>query len=153
MRKEIFETALNDAGGSVESIITNTWSEQNAYEVIFKEVNKGRIFDLIICGNDDMALGAVSALYRAGLANTKVLGYDGILRAVAAVAEPSNPLVATMRIPPSTYEKRAARYVRDVFQGIGKMAGSGIAISIPFDMNVVTAEGARHMLENAVWDV
>ena len=62
------------------------WSRVEAQRIVAAWLNEGRRIDAIAVANDEMALGAVTALRTAGLAG-KVLvgGVDGVEEAVDAV--------------------------------------------------------------------
>jgi ABC-type sugar transport system substrate-binding protein len=153
IRRSILEAELSPSA-TVEVIDTNSWSEKEAAEHVMRLSKARKHYDFVICGNDDMALGVVIALRTIGETKTKVVGYNGTYRAIAAVAEPQNPLIATMRIPAFAYGSTAARHLNDLFRGVIVATAVSADLDIPFDsMNLVTEQRATDMLLRAVWDV
>ena len=71
--------------------------------------------DVIVCGNDDMALGAVEALKGRGYEGVVVIGFDALPEALAAVRDGS--LTATVEQFPGGQSRGAVEalvsYLRD----------------------------------------
>ncbi|MEG1632586.1 MAG: galactose ABC transporter substrate-binding protein [Oscillospiraceae bacterium] len=90
IRTEVSVEALREAGLNVEKLdggIAN-WNRDQASalaETYFKEY--GSEIELIICNNDDMALGAADAAARLGLSFSDIVGIDGTEKGRAAVGE------------------------------------------------------------------
>jgi DNA-binding LacI/PurR family transcriptional regulator len=94
---------------------TSGWTEKAAYLAIRSMTGQAPP-DFIVCGNDVMAFGAVRAVRENEVdddrwARAGVIGYNGISRALFAIAEPENPLLATVCIPPSTYGHEIAMMI------------------------------------------
>jgi inositol transport system substrate-binding protein len=72
---------------------------------------------VILCANDDMALGALQALQQAGLPTGKVMviGFDALPEVLAAIRD--GAMAATVDQPPGEQVKNAIRaagdYLRD----------------------------------------
>jgi len=114
--KRILESRF--PGENLAIIDTHGWSEAAA-QLAVEGLSNSAVPDFIVCGNDVMAFGAVRAIRSNAVANEKwnecrVVGYNGISRALFAIAERDNPFVATVCIPPSTYGREiAAMILRD----------------------------------------
>ena len=155
-RRDIFEEMFVNQGVNVVKANTATWNEAEAHKTVSELVKAGERYSLVVCGNDEMALGAACALQRSNAEVPSVIGYNGTLRGIAAVAEPSSPIKATMRIPPTHYGKEAARQISDILRGVKEEPepGNCDCIDIPFDtMNLVTEAKALKILEDAIWDI
>jgi ABC-type sugar transport system substrate-binding protein len=94
------------------------WTSEAAYQGTLAHCADGTPFGFVICGNDTMAMGTVRALRELGrrpgcahFRQTKVIGYDGISRALYAIAESENQFAATIRTPPSAYGHEIAAMI------------------------------------------
>ncbi|MBK5552884.1 MULTISPECIES: LacI family DNA-binding transcriptional regulator [unclassified Pseudomonas] len=109
--------ALTEAGMSADDVPQYNLSTDDAYQetigVLENQLRglKGRpAFDLLICGNDRIALVAYQFLLGRGLripAEVAVLGYDNMI----GVAELFYPPLSTVQLPYYEMGRRAAQYV------------------------------------------
>jgi DNA-binding LacI/PurR family transcriptional regulator len=109
--------ALTEAGMSADDVPQYNLSTDDAYQetigVLEHQLRglKGRpAFDLLICGNDRIALVAYQYLLSRGLripAEVAVLGYDNMI----GVAELFYPPLSTVQLPYYEMGRRAALYV------------------------------------------
>jgi ABC-type sugar transport system substrate-binding protein len=115
VRLAIFQEILDDTSGLLSLGHAESFSEMAAYHVAAAAIREPQRPGILVCANDSMAIGAARAVSEAELSKCiQVFGYDGIPRALHAIAEPSNPLQATIRIPPSQYGiEIAAQIVAD----------------------------------------
>lgn len=117
LRREAFAKLLPKAAIKVAD--TGGWTEESAYAETKAMLREGQRPRFIVCGNDVMALGAVRALQdwpgrpSARNGESEVIGYDGIARALFAIAEPVIPFGATIRTPPSAYGQEIAAMILD----------------------------------------
>ena len=91
----------------------NSFTEEKGYQKI-KEVLEanGLKFDALMCGNDELAIGAIKALQEAGYAvpkDVKVTGFDNIDKASFI-----SPSLSTISVDWYGYGKRVAKYAIDV---------------------------------------
>jgi ribose transport system substrate-binding protein len=78
-RKLGFEDAMNAAGMVIATSQTADWEMAKANQVVSAMVTEHPDLKAVLCANDSMALGAVSALRSAGkLGDIKVVGFDNI---------------------------------------------------------------------------
>jgi ABC-type sugar transport system substrate-binding protein len=117
VRREVFEQQFPNA--HIQVADTGGWTDESTYRIALKRLNRGQRPRFIVCGNDVMALGAVRAIRDATRTQkwwrspieTEVVGYDGIAKALFAIAETTNPLCATIRTPPSAYGHEIAAMI------------------------------------------
>jgi DNA-binding LacI/PurR family transcriptional regulator len=79
-RAQGWRSALRRAGAPVPDAIPGGWTAQAGYEAA-RRLTRDRDVTAILCGNDDMALGALHALREAGRAvpdSVSVVGFDDI---------------------------------------------------------------------------
>lgn len=87
-RKLGFEDAMNAAGMVIATSQTANWEMAQANQVVSAMVTENPDLKAILCANDSMALGAVSALRSAGkLEAIKVVGFDNISAAQNLIKE------------------------------------------------------------------
>lgn len=94
------------------------WTEQTGCSATLDFLRSNPAPKFVVAGNDVMALGVVRALREIGKTNrnadvkaVQVIGYDGIARALYAIAEPDNPFAATIRTPPAAYGHEIAAMI------------------------------------------
>jgi hypothetical protein len=92
-----------------------TWNEADAIDLIRRMSEPGISFDLVVCPNDSIALSLEDSVASENgiewLSTAKVLGFDGLPRARACVAEAGTIIVGTVSIPPSEYGARAGQCI------------------------------------------
>jgi len=87
-RKLGFEDAMNAAGMTVVTSQSAGWEQAKANDVVAAMVTSHPELKAILCANDSMAQGAISALRAAGkLDAIKVVGFDNISAAQALLKE------------------------------------------------------------------
>ncbi len=90
-----FEDAMNEAGMRIVASQAGDWEMAKANRVVSALVTERPELKAILCANDSMALGAVSALRAAGkLAQIHVVGFDNISAARELLAK--GDLLATV---------------------------------------------------------
>lgn len=78
-RKLGFEDAMKAAGMKIVASQTGRWESDPAAKVVSGMITQHPDLKAVLCANDSMALGAVSALRSAGkLDQVEVIGYDNI---------------------------------------------------------------------------
>lgn len=115
MRQTILTEAL--PGAAIQVADSGGWTAESAYAATMQCFQKGGHPRFVICGNDVMASGSARAVREVrkttesrDLIRTEVIGYDGIARALFAIAEDS-PLVATICTPPAAYGHEIAAMI------------------------------------------
>lgn len=87
-RKQGFEDAMNAAGMVIATSQTANWEMAQANQVVSAMLTEHPDLKAVLCANDTMALGAVSALRSAGkLEAIKVVGFDNISAARDLIKE------------------------------------------------------------------
>lgn len=109
--------ALAEAGISVTDVPQYSLSQDDAYqetlsvlETQLRESQEGPAFDLLICGNDRIALVAYQYLLSRGLripSQVAVLGYDNMI----GVAELFYPPLSTVQLPYYEMGRRSVQYI------------------------------------------
>lgn len=111
-RQAVLGAHLSDA--TFVDPVDGGWTEAFGYRATFEHLAAGHSCRVVVCGNDTMAFGACEAI-RAGselkAAQPNVIGFDGLRRALFAIAERDHPLAATILTPPSAYGEEAAAMI------------------------------------------
>jgi ABC-type sugar transport system substrate-binding protein len=154
-RKKIFENTLQEH--IVESITLDSWAVEDAIpalEKLISENENANIPEFIVCCNDVVGLGVCQWLQkriRATEQYPRVVGYDGILKAIIAIADDENPFEATIAIPPSGYGRMAAQIIIDLFEG-KKINNFGSIKKIDITReNLLLNDEAKRLVENERW--
>ncbi|MEM8485362.1 MAG: sugar ABC transporter substrate-binding protein [Bacteroidota bacterium] len=85
-RQQGFEDAMAAAGINIVSIQSGGWEQAQANTVAAALINEHPNLKALLCSNDNMALGAASALRQAGKEDVLVVGFDNIA-AIQAMIE------------------------------------------------------------------
>lgn len=87
MRTEYAKKGLEDAGFTLEKVFEDTaqFDRAKAMEMMQQFLGTGKEFDVVICNNDEMALGAIEALRAVGISDIPVVGIDATSNAIAAI--------------------------------------------------------------------
>jgi len=95
-----------------------TWSSVDALGAIHNVIRSGYVPDVVICPNDTIALALCDAIATQRdlrrLHSKHVIGFDGLSRACASIAEVHSPFGLTIAIPPAEYGVCAARIIKEL---------------------------------------
>lgn len=73
-----FEDAMHAAGAQIVAVQAGNWEMEKANTVASAVLTRYPNLKAILCANDSMALGAVSAVGAAGRSDVKIVGFDAI---------------------------------------------------------------------------
>lgn len=151
-RKKAIEECLQGAEGRHHDTYSLPgWTDVGCYQRTRECLRNGQTPDVIICGNDTMALGAVRAIRELSQSlskKPKVFGYDGIPQAIIAIAQLESPFYATIRTPPSAFGEMAAYIIRLELTGIRRPSLENSESIIHIDgANLVSKDNADRILE------
>jgi ABC-type sugar transport system substrate-binding protein len=134
--------------GAVRVADVAGWSRAGAHTAAIEHLEGSPSPTLLICGNDSMALGAAAAVQELGRTDSVVSGYDGVRQVLAAIAEPSNPIVATLRTPASAFGSEAGARMRDQlsFRPIHDASDDSIIVLSVDESHLVTRNSVELLL-------
>ena len=95
-------------GVPTEVAFSFSWTSDEAAAIAKLALRNSQNIRFICCGNDDMARGAALACFELGVSNVEIVGHDGLYETIVSIADPFNPLAATIRIPPKAFGFRVA---------------------------------------------
>jgi ABC-type sugar transport system substrate-binding protein len=92
-------------GAHIATVQGSGWSGESAVAALRHHLQKAATLpDIVVAGNDDMAVACSRFLtMTSGGRRVRVIGFDGTLPALVSISDPSSPLVATVRVPPTFY--------------------------------------------------
>lgn len=149
VRKELLSKELPMA--HIHVLDMANWSSTAAKSLASSSLAEFKNIDLIVCGNDEMALSVSRLVQELKLPHSPVVfGYDGISRALYAISELSNPLIATIRIPPHEYGERIGMRIKHLCELRGMFIRRDLTSSIVIpisESNLVTQDNVEHILQ------
>jgi len=131
-RASVFEKRLKEEGIDFKPIKNEIgWEEKTGYDLVAYDLKydlvahdlKGRkLPDLIVCGNDTMAFGAIRAIMDSRQVHPRkrlplVVGFDGLAKAICQIDDPWNPFYATMKVSPTSYGETVSYLIGEILQG------------------------------------
>lgn len=111
-----FEEAISKGGFEVVSRFYGTGDVKSAKEGVANLIEQQPDINVIMCGNDQMALGAYEAIKEANM-DVKVLGIDGSPDIKALIKNADDLVLGTIAQTPITIGKTAVSVAMDVLSG------------------------------------
>lgn len=132
-RRAGFEEVATAAGLDVVTIQSANWDQTRAAEITAAILVQHPGLKAILCANDNMALGAASAVDQAGLsAQVRIVGFDNI----SAIA----PLVRDGRVLATADQHADLLAVYGIETALQTLRGTATATDRPTPVDLVTAE-------------
>ena len=97
-RKAGYERALAEAGLEPVAALSGNNTTDGATKVMEDQLNAHPEINLVLCHNDDTALGALNAIQAAGVEGISIIGFDGNISAIELI--PSGDITATIAQDP-----------------------------------------------------
>jgi DNA-binding LacI/PurR family transcriptional regulator len=112
-REAGYRSALQAYGleANPELVGDGAFDKQAAYHVVLDWLKTGLDFDAVFAGNDDAAIGVVSALRQAGR-EAAVVGFDDV-----PIAGYIHPALTTVSVPVEQVGRTAVKLVMDLMRG------------------------------------
>ena len=142
-------------GDGISHLQLEGWSTSDALNQLITRVKQGCIYDALLCPNDNIALEVVDALFNRPdlmlMKDTKVIGFDGLPRASACIAEYGTNFQLTVTIPPREYGRIAADIIKQFtvpsFRPEHLLRKKCLVVDIPMDhRNLIDKGRARRRL-------
>lgn len=111
-----FEESVSKGGFEVVSRFYGTGDVKSAKEGVANLIAQQPDIDVIICGNDQMALGAYEAIKEANM-DIKIMGIDGSPEIKALIKNGDELILGTIAQTPITIGKTAVSVALDVLNG------------------------------------
>lgn len=103
-----FEQAIANAGFEVLDRADVNGGKEKAKEAMGEFLEKYPKIDAVMCGNDQVALGALEAVKESGRQGIRIYGVDGSPDVKQEIAKPDSPMTATGAQSPIRIGKAAA---------------------------------------------
>jgi ABC-type sugar transport system substrate-binding protein len=151
-RNAIFKNIFENANIEFKTKMLPGWTKDGCYQATLIALRAEHTPEIIFCGNDTMALGAVEATREVRLRSTaipKIFGYDGLKRAMFAIGEPDNPFYATIRTPPSVFGERAISLIWEELNDAKQPFSDNFDVQIHIDgANLITKDNCDKLIES-----
>ncbi len=99
LRKAGYERALEEAGLTAVEELSGNNTTDGATKVMENQLQAHPEINLVLCHNDDTAIGALNAIQAAGVEGISIIGFDGNMSAKELIA--SGDLTATIAQQPA----------------------------------------------------
>lgn len=86
LRKAGYERALAEAGLEAVAALSGNNTTDGATKVMEDQLIANPEINLVLCHNDDTALGALNAIEAAGVEGISIIGFDGNISAIESIA-------------------------------------------------------------------
>lgn len=109
------ELARHGVARAEVRLIASDFSRQGGFDATQQLIDEGRDFTGLFCANDEMAVGAMSCLHRAGVQvpdDVSIVGYDDDYS-----AEFSSPGLTSVHIPMQQLTQNAVRWLLNICYG------------------------------------
>lgn len=138
----------------ISEVWANNWKEEEAYNCVEEEIEKGEKIDAIMCGNDTLAEAAIKALSERRLAGSVyVVGQDADLSGCQSIVEETQTM--TVYKPITILAHEAAEYAMKLAKGENIIANNkafdGIQY-VPFQMEMPIKVDKSNMMDTVVRD-
>ena len=114
-RAEGFMNTIQKVGADLIANQTGNWRTSEAQPIVENWLVSNPELQVILCCNDDMALGAITACENAGRTDIKIIGVDA--NELGCIALKQGKLVATVAQPTMAYAQLSADYASQIIKG------------------------------------
>lgn len=139
LRKSGYEKALEEAGVKPVAMLSGNNTTDGATKVMEDQLVANPDINLVLCHNDDTAIGALNAVKAAGKEGISIIGFDGNQSAIELVA--SGDLLATIAQQPDLMGYQA------VMTALKAIKGEIMDVVQPVDTVVIDAANAAEYLK------
>lgn len=138
----------------ISEVWASSWKEEEAYNCVEKEIQKGQDIDAIMCGNDTLAEAAIKALSERRLAGlVYVVGQDADLSGCQSIVEGTQTM--TVYKPITILAREAAEYAMRLAKGEKIVANNKLFDGIhyiPFQMEMPIKVDKKNMIDTVIKD-
>lgn len=138
-RKAGYERALAEAGLEPVAALSGNNSTDGATKVMEDQLNANPDINLVLCHNDDSALGALNAIEAAGAEGITIIGFDGNQSAIELI--PDGKITATIAQDPYGMGYTA------VYTAVAALNGEEVDEVIAAPTTIIDAENAADYLQ------
>ena len=141
MRRAGYKRALEAVGLQPVAELSGNNTTDGGMKVMEDQLIANPGINLVLCMNDDTAVGASNAIQAAGASGITVIGFDGNAFAVELIAKGGNPFVATVAQQPALMGYQA------VMVAVAALNGEKVPVEQPVDTVIIDASNAAKFLK------
>lgn len=138
-RKSGYEKALEEAGLTPVAVMSGNNNTADSKAVMEGQLIANPEINLVLCHNDDSALGALEAIKEAGKEGIAVIGFDGNASALESIA--AGEMTATIAQDP------AGMGYTSVYTAVAALKGETVESVIAAPTTVISAENVGDYLK------
>ena len=140
LRRAGYKGAVEAAGLQTVAELSGNNTTDGGMRVMEDQIIANPDINLVLCHNDDTAIGAANAIEAAGVSGISVIGFDGNTSAIEIIAKGGSPFVATIAQQP------ALMGYQSVMVTVAALNGEEVAVEQPVDTVVIDASNAAEFL-------
>jgi ribose transport system substrate-binding protein len=138
LRKAGYEKALTEAGITPVAMLSGNNTIDGATKAMEDLLNAHDGINLVLCMNDDTAIGALNAVEAAGVTGVNIIGFDGNASAIELIA--AGKLTATIAQQPILMGDLAVQVA------LNTLKGEAVELVVPVDTAIIDAANAAEYL-------
>ena len=139
LRKAGYERALEEQGLTPVAELSGNNTTDGATKVMENQLIANPDINLVLCHNDDTAIGALNAIQAAGVEGISIIGFDGNQSAVELIA--NGDLTATIAQQPKLMGYQA------VMTTVAALKGEAVEPVVSVDTVIIDANNAADYLQ------
>jgi ribose transport system substrate-binding protein len=140
MRRAGYKRALETAGFQPVAELSGNNTTDGGMKVMEDQLIANPGINLVLCMNDDTAIGALSAVEAAGASGISIIGFDGNTSAIEIIAKGSS-LVATVAQQPALMGHQS------VMVAVAALNGEKVSVDQPVATVIIDASNAAEFLK------
>ncbi|MHC1787689.1 MAG: sugar ABC transporter substrate-binding protein [Christensenellales bacterium] len=139
LRKAGYEQALEEAGLKAVASLSGNNTTDGATKVMEDQLVANPDINLVLCMNDDTAIGALNAVKSAGKTGISIIGFDGNQSAIELIA--TGDLVATVAQQPKLMGYLAVK------TALSALKGETVASTVVVDTVIIDSKNYTEFLK------
>ena len=140
MRRAGYKRAVEAVGLQPVAELSGNNTTDGGMKVMEDQLIANPGINLVLCMNDDTAIGASNAIKAAGVSGISVIGFDGNASAIEIIAKGDSPFVATIAQQP------ALMGYQSVMVTVAALKGEKVPVVQPVDTVIIDASNAAQFV-------
>jgi len=140
LRRAGYKRAIEAAGLKTVAELSGNNTTDGGVRVMEDQLIANPEVNLVLCHNDDTAIGAANAIEAAGAKGISIIGFDGNASAIEIIAKGGSPFVATIAQQP------ALMGYQSIMVAVAALKGENVPVEQPVATVIIDASNAAQYL-------